>query len=140
MSSPSVKHERGRAVPRLDEARVVLVERPLLLGHVRCVGPRFGDEHHHDVRQRATAGDEEVDDVVERRRVGAAGADDRLEVFDVLAEELALEERFARAHPVLVAAERVDLAVVRDEPVRVRALPRGERVGREARVHHARAG
>ena len=128
--------ERGRAVPRLDEAPVVLVEAPSSRSDMSGRrGPRLGHEHHHHVRQRATARDEEVDDVVERRRVGAARADDRLEVVDVLVEELAREERLARAHPVLVAAQRVDLAVVRDEPVRVRALPGRERVGREARVH-----
>ena len=128
--------ERGRSIPRLDEGRVVLVERALVLGHVRLRGPRLGHEHHHDVRQRASAGDEEVDDVVERRRVGAVGTDDRLEVGKVLREELGREERLARAHPVLVAAERVDLAVVRDAPVRVSALPGRERVRGEARVHH----
>ena len=44
-------------------------------------------------------------------------------------------ERFARAHPVAVALQRVDLAVVRDHAVRVRQRPRREGVGREAAVH-----
>ncbi len=84
--------ERSRPVPRLDERRVVLVEIPFVLRHVGLRGPRLGHEHHHDVRQRAAAGDEEVDDVVERGRVGAVGPDDRLEVGDVLLEELRCEE------------------------------------------------
>ena len=45
------------------------------------------------------------------------------------------EQRLAGAHPVDVAAERVDLAVVRDVAVRMRAIPARERVGAEARVH-----
>src|SRR4029450_6694973 len=40
----------------------------------------------------------------------------------------------AGAHPVDVAADRVDLAVVAEEPERLRALPRGRRVRREALV------
>ena len=46
-----------------------------------------------------------------------------------------LEQRFARVHPVGVAAHRVDLAVVRDVAIRMRAIPARERVGAEARVH-----
>ena len=54
---------------------------------------------------------------------------------DVVAERRRLEQRLARVHPVDVAAQRVDLAVVRDVAVRVRAVPARERVGGEARVH-----
>ena len=42
-----------RAVPRLDEAGVVGVERLLLLAHRVVVLPRLGHQHHHRVRQRA---------------------------------------------------------------------------------------
>ena len=48
----------------------------------------------------------------------------------------ARDDALARAHPVLVAAQRVDLAVVRHETVRLRAVPARERVRREARMHH----
>ena len=44
-------------------------------------------------------------------------------------------QRLAGAHPVAVALQRVDLAVVREVPVRVRERPRRERVGGEAAVH-----
>ncbi len=46
-----------------------------------------------------------------------------------------LQQRLARGHPVAVAAQRVDLAVVRHVAVRVRERPRRERVGREPGVH-----
>ncbi len=54
----------------------------------------------------------------------------------ILAEEARAHHRLARVHPVDVAAQRVDLAVVRDVAVGVRAPPGGEGVGGEARVHH----
>jgi hypothetical protein len=50
-----------------------------------------------------------------------------------------LQQRAPRVHPVAVAAHGVDLAVVGDEAQRLRELPRGEGVGREARVHHPMA-
>ena len=43
--------------------------------------------------------------------------------------------RLARLHPVGVAAQRVDLAVVRDVAEWLREVPGRERVGREPRVH-----
>ena len=55
--------------------------------------------------------------------------------MQVVAEHVGLEQAFARAHPVDVAAQRVDLAVVRDVAVRVRQRPGRERVGAEALVH-----
>ena len=45
------------------------------------------------------------------------------------------EHRLAGAHPVLVALDGVDLAVVGDVAVRVGQRPRRERVGGEAAVH-----
>ncbi len=42
--------DRRRAVPGLDQARVVLVEGALLGRHLAVVGERLGDEHHHHVR------------------------------------------------------------------------------------------
>ena len=56
--------------------------------------------------------------------------------FEILAEELRRHLALARVHPVDVAAQRVDLAVVGDEPVGVGAGPAGEGVGGEPGVHH----
>ena len=77
---------------------------------------------------------EQLEHVVERRRVRPAGAHDREDLRQVVAEQLGGELGLARAHPVDVAAQRVDLAVVGDHPVRVRQLPAREGVGGEARV------
>jgi hypothetical protein len=78
--------------------------------------------------------------VVEHRRVRAVRIDDRQDLAHVVAERLAAEQRLAGVHPVGVAAHGVDLAVVRDVAVRVRAIPARERVGAEARVHERQRG
>ena len=129
------ERDRRRAVPRLHERRVVLVERLELGGHRFVPGPGLGDHHQDRVRQRPAGHDEELEHVVERRRVAAALADDRQNLLQIVAEQRRREQPFARAHPVDVAAQRVDLAVVRDVAVRVRERPRRERVRAEALVH-----
>ncbi len=134
------ERDRGRAVPRLHQARVVLVERALRVVHALMVRPRLGNHHHHRVRQRAAGQHQQLQRVVEHRRVRAVRIDDRQDLAHVVAERGALEQRLARVHPVGVAAHRVDLAVVRDVAVRVRAIPARERVGAEARVHQRQRG
>ena len=126
--------DRGGAVPRLHQAGVILVEGAALVVHRLVVRPRLGDHHHHRVREGAAGEDEQLERVVEHRRVGPVGVDDGKDLPDVLAEELAGEERLAGVHPVHIAAQRVDLAIVGEVPVRVRPLPAGERVGGEAGV------
>ena len=87
------------------------------------------------MRQRAARHHQELEHVVEGRGVAAARRDHRQHLLQVVAEDARLEQAFARLHPVDVAAQRVDLAVVRDEAIRMRERPRRERVGREALVH-----
>jgi hypothetical protein len=59
---------------------------------------------------------------------GPSLADHRQQLREVVAEERRGELRLAGAHPVAVAPQGVDLAVVRDQPVGVRELPAREGV------------
>ena len=127
--------DRGRAVPRLHQRGVVFVEGAALLVHERIARPGFGDHHHHGVRERVAALHQEFERVVEAGGVGLALVGDRPELVDVVAEQRRRHRGLARRHPVVVAAQRVDLAVVRDHPVGMRQRPGRERIGREALVH-----
>ncbi len=127
--------ERRGSVPRLHQRGVVFVERAALLVHHRIARPRFGHHHHHGVRERVAALHQEFERVVEAGGVGLALVGDRPQLADVVAIELRRHRRLPRRHPVVVAAQRVDLAVVRDHPVRMRQRPGRERVGREPLVH-----
>ncbi len=124
--------DRGRPVPGLHETRVILVERLELRVHALVVRPRLGNQHHHGVRQRAPREHQQLQRVVEHRRVAAVRVDDRQDLRGVLAEQIRGEQRLARLHPVVVAAQRIDLAVVGEIAVRVRPVPARERVGAEA--------
>ena len=98
---------------------------------------RLRDEQLQRVGDRAAGADQQLDDRVDRRRVGGLEVDHRQHRGELVAEQLRAHRAFARPHPVAVAGQRVDLAVVGDHPVGVGELPAREGVGREARVHQA---
>jgi hypothetical protein len=87
------------------------------------------------VRERIAALDEKFECVVEASGIGLTLVRDWPELVDVLTEQVRGYGRLARCHPVDVAAQGVDLPVVRDHPVGVRERPRRECVGGEALVH-----
>ena len=129
------KGDRGGAVPRLHQGGVIFVEGAALLIHQRIAGPRFRNHHHDGVRQRVAALHQEFERVVEAGGVALAFIGDRPQPADVLAVELRMHGSLARRHPVDVAAQRVDFAVVGDHPVGMRQRPGREGVGREALMH-----
>jgi hypothetical protein len=129
--------ERRRAIPGLHETRVVLVEIPLVSGHQIVVLPGLGHQHHHHVRHAAARLHQQLHRVVQTAGVAVAGADHRQDVIDIFAEDvIAIEDLLARPHPGGIAAQRIDLAVVRQHPERLRQFPGGEGIGAEALVHH----
>ena len=84
--------------------------------------------------RRPPAEHHQLEGAVERSRVGGALVDQRQAVGEVVAERLRGEDGLTGAHPVDVAAQGVDLAVVGDHPQRLRELPARRRVRREPRV------
>ena len=133
---PVGERDARRAVPRLHQARVELVERAALRVHRGVVLPRLRDHHQHRVGQAAPAQVQQLEHLVERRRVRCPGRADRVEPLEVPGDEVAVQQRLAGPHPVAVAHHGVDLAVVGDEPERVRQRPARERVGGEPGVDH----
>ena len=121
------------AVPRLHQRRVIFVKRPQLRGHRLVVLPRLGDHHQDGVRQRAAGHHQEFEHVVEGGGVAASFvADHRQDLLEVVAEDARLEQPLAGPHPVDVAGEGVDLAVVRHQTIGMRQRPGREGVGAEA--------
>ncbi len=132
---PVGEGDRGRPVPRLHQAGVVLVEGAPLLVHQRIAGPRLGNHHHHGVRERIAALHQELERVVEAGGVRLAFIGDRPQLRDVVAVIGRARRGLPRRHPVAVAAQRVDLAVVGDHAVGMRQRPGREGVGGETLVH-----
>jgi hypothetical protein len=137
----AVGERDGRGpVPGLHEAAVVLVERPPLFFHGLVPAPRLGNHHQHGQGQGPTRHHEELEHVVEDGGVAAALDHDGQDPLEVVAEEARAAEGLARPHPVDIAPQRVDLAVVGDVAIRMRERPGRERVGREALVDQGQCG
>ena len=128
------ERDRRGTVPRLHERRVVPVEGALVGRHRRVVLPRLRDHHQDGVPNRTPAERQQLEALVEAHGVGGTGRDDRERALEPR-HDWGTHHRLACAHPVAVALQRVDLAVVRDVAVRVRERPRRERVGGEPAVH-----
>ena len=133
--------QRRRTVPRLHQGRVPPVEPAPFMVHVGRVLPRGRDDHGDraaDVTSgaaRAAFLREDLDGLIEDGRVGPGivdrGAEERL-----LRERRESQPALARVHPVRVAGDRVDLAVVTQHPERLRALPRRRGVRGVPLVEH----
>ena len=96
--------------------------------------PRLGQQHGRGTRERATVHDQELKHIVQNRGIGALAVDDGHHALKIVLQHGAVQVGFAGADPVDVALEGVDLAVVDDKAVGVRALPTGRGVGGVARV------
>ena len=134
------KRHRRRTVPRLHQRGMIFVESPSLFVHQRISGPGFRNKRHHRVAERITPLNEELERIVETSGVRLAFVGNRPQLRDVGAEQLRVDARLTRRHPVDVAPQRVDFAVVRDCPIRVRKTPRWKRVGRKPLMDQRQGG
>ena len=107
--------------------------------HLLMVLPRFGDHHHNGFRQRPSRQRQKFQHIVKHGRIAAGGVDDGQQVGQIIAKQFGLEAHLAGVHPVDVAAQRIDLAVVDDVAVRMGTFPTGEGVGAEAGVDQGQA-
>ncbi len=129
----------GRAVPGLHDAVAVAEQVLVRLRDRHLLGPGGRDQEGLRQRQRAAGPDQGLDHRIERRAVRAAGLDDRLDVLVVVAEGRRDHARLVALHPVQVAAQGVDLAVVGEHPERLGELPGRPGVGRVALVEDREA-
>ena len=127
--------DRRRTVPRLHQRRVILVERAPVRIHQRVLRPRLRDQQHHRMRQRVAAGNQDLQRVVDAGGVRLAVRDQRPHLVEIRADQFRRHRMPPRVHPVDVAADGVDLAVMRQEAIRMRQPPGRERVGGEALMH-----
>ncbi len=126
--------DRGRSVPRLHH-RVAIGEQVLvLLRHGGAAVPHVGHQQALHHRQRPLLRGHDLEHVVERGGIGTARLDHRLQLRDALAIDRRIHPRLVRLHPVDVAFQRVDLAIVGDHAERLRQVPGREGVGRIALV------
>ena len=131
---------RGRAVPGLHQRGVIFVKCFLLRAHRLMAAPRLGNHHHHGVGQGSTRERQHFQGVVEHGRVAAVRIDDRQNLSDVLAEKFRGKQTLAGVHPIDVAAQRIDLAVVADIAIGMGPRPVRKGVRAKAGMDHGQSG
>ena len=134
------EEDGGRTVPGLHEGGVVLVEVPLGPGDGGVVLPGLGDTGHDGQRQVHAGHHEELQGVVQHGRVGARHLHHRQYLGQVAGEEGGGHGLLPGQHPVHIAPDGVDLAVVSDETVGVGPLPGGVGVGGETGMDDGQSG
>ena len=90
--------------------------------------------------QRITALAEKLEGVVETGRVRLPLIGDRPEFFYVIAEDGRGDAGLARGHPVDIAAQGVDFAVMGHHAEGMRQLPGGKGVGGKTLMHQRQGG
>ncbi len=119
--------QRGRTIPRFHHRVAVPVEITQRLG---CRG-QHRLRHHHglDHGQVTPALEHQLTHTVKRCTIGCTAFDHGLEVVNIIAKQLRFHAVFVAQHPVVVAAQGVDLTVMRQHPERLGQFPGRESVG-----------
>ncbi len=125
----------GRTVPGLHHGRIVMIEILLVLLHEAVVLPGLGHDHHHGKGQRHSVHVKEFQRIVQHGGIGARLGDDREDLVDVLLHDRRGHGFLTGQHTVNVASNGIDLSVVRDHAIGMRAVPGGSGIGGEAGVH-----
>ncbi len=84
----------------------------MLFRHGILTGIGFGHEHGLDHRRIATGAAHKLKHGIERSTVGTARPDHGLQRLDIAGKAIMGHAGFMRPHPVGVALERIDLAVM----------------------------
>ncbi len=125
---------RRRSIPGLHECGVIFVKGAALLVHHRVAGPGLRDQDHHGVGQGITAHHQQLQRVVEAGRVGLTLRDQGPDLIQIRANDLRCHVVTAGRHPVEVAPQGIDLAIVGDHAEGVGQVPGREGIGGEALV------
>ena len=123
------------SVPGFHHRCIVVIEVLLVLAHEGVVLPWLRDDHHHGQRQRHAVHIEEFQCIVEHGGIRSASIHDRENLIDIVLHDRACHRLFSGQHPVNIAADGVDLTIVGDHSIWMRAMPGRRRVGGESGVY-----
>ena len=101
--------------------------------------PGFGQQDHTCQRQRESVHCQELQRIVQHLAVASVVVDHGQHAPHLRAHNLGTHGLLPGLHAVVVATDRIDLAVVQEHPLRMSLAPGRERVGRETGMHHRHA-
>ena len=125
-----VEHGKcSRPVPRLHHRVAIGVERLVFGAHSLRFRPRFGHQQRLRHRRVAAGAHQHFEDIIECCRIRAARLDHRFDGAVGGPERIAGHANFVALHPVHIALQRVDLAIVAEHAEGLGETPGGEGVG-----------
>ena len=126
---------RRRSIPGLHQRGMILVERPPSGIHQAVGGPSLRHQHHHGMGKAVATSQQQLQRIVEAGGIRLAVRDQRPHFVEVSAQQFRFHRAPTGVHPVHIAANGVDLPVVRDEAVGMGQPPAGKGVGRKPLMH-----
>ena len=133
------KSNRCRAIPGLEHARVVLVESTPGRIHILLVLPGLRDHHHHRMTEVPPGHVKEFQGIVELGRIAGARRHHGKDLLEIVAEQARFEGSLSRVHPVGIARQGVDLAIMREVTERLGKIPGRKGIGAIALVNQGEA-
>ena len=130
----------GGSIPRFHDRVAIGVKRLVLDRHIFLVAPAFRDQQGFRHRRAATGADQYLEHRIQRGAVGPARLNNRLHIVGAVSERVGNHADFMAFHPVDIAADGIDLAVMREHTERLRQIPSGECIGRIALMIDGKAG
>jgi len=117
---PVISGDGRRAIPRLHNRIAVFVKRTPLGGHhSKPFRPGFRDEQSFRHGRRASGAHEQFEHLIQRAGVRRAGLYHRFDIIAVFIEDFRRHGYFMALHPVDIAFQRVDLAIMRQHSERL---------------------
>ncbi len=133
--------QRRRAVPRFHNRVAIGIHIGPCLGHIgRGLRPRLWHQHGFRHGGRTARTHQHLEHRIQRARVRGATGDDRLDVLCHVAESRRSHADLMAAHPVDVALQCVDLAVMGQHAEGLRQPPLRESVGGVALMINGKGG
>ena len=123
-----------RAVPGLHHGGVIAVQIPPGRKVLKPL-PGLRQQDHPRQRQREAVHVQKLDGVVQHLAVAAAIQNDGQHPSHFVAQNIRMHGFFPGLHPVMVAPDGVDFAIVQQHPLRMGLAPGREGVGGKAGMH-----
>ena len=128
------KGHRRRTVPRLNQRVVIFKEGLKVAVQMRIFAPRLRNHHHHRMRQTAAGHNQKLQHIIKHTGIRTGFIDNRHDFLNIIPPQAVAAHCLTRTHPVDVAAQRIDFAVMHQITVGMRTLPAGEGVRAKARM------
>ena len=118
-----------RAIPWLHQSSVIFIKSAAAFIHQRIAAPCLWHQHHHRMSKRISTRQQQFERIIKAGRIRLTMRNDWPDLVEIRPQQITFHCAAARIHPVHIAANCVDFAIMRDQAERMRQTPAWECVG-----------